>query len=140
MNQNPLDFYKWQTMAMDLLGNEFFSDFFKDVRKDSPLYNVYKSSSEIIVLVNLPYIRDLSQIKLTVKDQELDLKGKIDLGFEHMEKVRGDIFSGTFETTIPLPEAVNTRRVNAKYQRGILSVQLFPKMKKEGQAVKIGEK
>lgn len=140
MNQNPMDFYKWQSMAKDLLGNEFFNDFFKDARRDSPMYNVYKSSSEIIVLISLPYIQDLSQIKLTVRDNELDLKGKIDLGFDHLEKVRGDIFTGMFETTIPLPEAVNTRRVNAKYQRGILSVQLFPKMKKEGQTIKIGEK
>lgn len=140
MNQNPMDFYKWQSMAKDLLGNEFFTDFFKGNKKAAPMYNVYKSSSEIIVLVSLPYIRDLSQVKLTVKEQELHLKGKIDLGFDHLEKVQEEIFSGMFETTILLPEPVQTKRVNATYQRGILSVQLFPKLKKEGHAVKIGEK
>ncbi|GAA0379268.1 Hsp20/alpha crystallin family protein [Bacillus horti] len=140
MNQNPTDFYKWQSMAKDLLGNEFFHDFFKQVKKDSPAYNIYKSSSEIIVLINLPYVRDLSQIKLTVRDQELQVKGKIDLGFDHLENVQSEIFSGMFEAVIPLPVVVNTKRVNANYQRGILSVQLFPKIKKEGSPVHIGEK
>jgi HSP20 family protein len=140
MNQNPMDIFKWQSMAKDLLGNEFFADFFKGTKQASPTYNVYKSPSEIIVLINLPYIRDLSQVKLSVKEQELYLKGTINLGFDHLEKVQEAIFSGTFEVTILLPEPVQSKRVNANYQRGILSVQLFPKLKKEGHAVKIGEK
>jgi HSP20 family protein len=137
MGSNQVDMDTWQKMAQQVLGGEFFADFYTGVQQEGPSYNLYRNSSEIIVLINLPYIRDLSQIKLSVREQELYIKGKVDLGYDHLESVQAQIFSGTFEKTIPLPEIVNTKRVNAQYQRGLLKVQLFPKLRKEGTFVNI---
>ncbi|MDQ0338950.1 HSP20 family molecular chaperone IbpA [Caldalkalibacillus uzonensis] len=139
MIPNDMDLNQWKTYAQRLLGRDFFADFAADfdMHNTEPKYNIYRSASEIIVLINLPYVRDLSQIKLNVREQELFIKGKIDLGYEHMETVQNQIFSGSFEKTISLPALVNTKRVNAQYQRGILKVQLFPKLRGEGKAVNI---
>ncbi|GGK19942.1 hypothetical protein GCM10010965_11180 [Caldalkalibacillus thermarum] len=139
MVSNDLDLNQWKAYAQRLLGRDFFTDFVPDLNLQStePRHNIYRNASEVIVLINIPYVRDLSQIKLNVREQELFIKGKIDLGYEHMETVQNQIFSGSFEKTIPLPALVNTKRVNAQYQRGILKVQLFPKLKGEGTAVNI---
>lgn len=138
MGKEQVDFGQWQQMAKQILGNEFFADFYgSQAQPQAPDYNIYQNSSEIIVLISLPYVQDLSQIKLNVKEQEIRINGKIDFGFNHLEKVESRIFNGPFEATIPLPKIVNTKKVNAQYQRGILSVQLFPKLRREGKQVHI---
>jgi HSP20 family protein len=138
--KNQVDMNTWKSLAHQVLGQDFFSDFITESTKGGELsYNLYRSSSEIIVLVNLPYIRDISQVKLNVREQELNLKGSIDFGYDHLETIQSQIFSGMFEKTIPLPEVVNTKKVNAKYQRGILKVQLFPKLRKGDTFVSIDD-
>ena len=136
-----LNIKEWQEYAEKLLGKDYFRDFFSNqsIKNAEPQHNVYYSPSEIIVLVNLPYVLDLSHIKVYVREQEIYLKGKIHLGYEHMQTIENHIFSGEFEKRIALPAFVNTRKVNAQYQRGILKLQLFPKLKREGSSVKISE-
>lgn len=131
MMPNDMDLNQWKEYARRLLGWDFFAEFTPDLTPGSsePRYNLYRNSSEMILLINLPYIHDLSQIKLHVREQEVIIKGRIDFGYEHMEAVQSQLFSGSFEKKIPLPAPVHTKRVNAQYQRGILKVQLFPKLK-----------
>lgn len=128
-------------MVKQVLGQDFFTDIFPSTidGTKSLIYDIYKNTSEIIVLVNLPYVTDLSKIKLSVLEKELVIKGRIDLGYEHLETVVNNIVNGEFEQAISLPEPVNTKKVNAKYQRGILKVQLFPKLRKEGTTISIKE-
>lgn len=135
-NKWQMDFNKWQTYAKQILGNDFFANF---VSAEGPQYDIYTNSSEMIVLVNIPYVRDLSQIHLKVRESELWLKGKVDLGFEHMQKVHKGIFSGDFQLTIPLPQTVNTKRINAQYQRGLLIIRLFPRNRRDGVPISIKE-
>lgn len=135
---NP-NYEEWQKLAQQVLGTNFMHDFFTHSQGVGPRYNLYRNSSEIIILVELPYINDLSNIKLLVREKEIILKGKIELGFEHMEVVHQQIFSGRFEKKIILPEIVNTKKVNAHYQKGILKIQLFPKLQSGGHSVSIQE-
>lgn len=131
---------EWQAYAEKILGKDYFKDFFAGSfvnTAQEPLHNVYYTPSEIIVLVNLPYVQDPSKIQLFVKESEVLIKGKIDLGYEHMQAVETHIFSGEFEKKITLPAPVNTKRVNAQYLRGILKIQLFPKLKGKGTPIKI---
>lgn len=136
---NNLEYEQWQKTAKQILGNDFMNGFFSTAVREGPRYNLYHNTSEIIVLVELPYISNLSDIKLVVREKEIVLKGKIELGFEHMEAIQQQIFAGQFEKKIPLPEVVNTKKVNAQYQKGILKVQLFPKLRSDGHAVRIQE-
>lgn len=138
-----LNLNEWHQYAEKLLGKDYFKDFFSGPLarpNHEPLHNVYYSPSEIIVLVNLPYVLDPSKIRLYVKESEVLIKGKISLGYEHMQAVETHIFEGEFEKRISLPAAVNTKRVNAQYARGILKIQLFPKLKKEGLPIKIRDR
>jgi HSP20 family protein len=131
--KNQKDFGNWKSFADQILGETFVKEFFPDsspgVGKE-PQYNLYRSSSEIFVLVNLPFIKDISQVKLIIRERELYLKGNIDFGYEHLDVVHEEMFTGGFEKRIPLPEEVNTKKVNAHYKRGILQVQLYPRLKK----------
>ncbi|WP_202078426.1 Hsp20/alpha crystallin family protein [Caldalkalibacillus salinus] len=139
MRPDQVDLDQWRSFAQQILGDDFFDDFYSSMEKEGPAYNVYTNASEIMVLVSLPYITDLSQVKLTVKEQEVYLKGHIDLGFEHMQQVAEGIFSGHFEITVPLPQIVNQKKVNAQYKKGILQIQLFPKLRKDGKSVQIAD-
>lgn len=139
-----LDLKEWQKYAEQILGKDYFRSFFSGQQMASfttePQHNLFYNSSEIIVLVNLPYVFDLSQIQVYVKEQEVVIKGKIDLGYEHMQCIERHIFSGEFDKKILLPCAVNTKKVNAQYQRGILTIQLFPKLKQEGSSIRVKER
>lgn len=133
------DFEQWQKLAQQVLGTDFMHDFFVKTTRDGPRYNMYRNSSEIIILIELPYLHDLSKIKLLVRDRELILKGKLEFGYEHMEVIEQQIFTGMFEKKIVLPDVVNTKKVNAQYQKGILKVQLFPKLRSGGYPISIQE-
>lgn len=138
LSNNP-EFDQWQKVAKQVLGNDFMRDFFTGAAGEGPRYNLYRNSSEVIVLIELPYVGDLSEIKLIVKEKELVIKGKIEIGFDHMEALQKQIFSGEFEKRVPLPEVVNTKKVNAQYQKGILNVQLFPKLSNRAHSIPIQE-
>jgi HSP20 family protein len=139
------DLNKWQNLANQVLGNDFFSEFMPETSTTNttsaipPRHNMYRNSNEIVILIELPYVFDLSQIKMNVKDRELSIKGHIELGMQHMEAIKSEIFSGPFEKEISLPVDVNPKKVNAKYKRGILFIQLFPKVKARGESIKISE-
>jgi HSP20 family protein len=139
------DLNKWQSLANQVLGSDFFSEFTSQTTTTSinsatlPRHNMYRNSNEIVILVELPYVFDLSQIKMNVEERELSIKGHIELGMQHMEVVEAKIFSGPFEKKISLPVDVNPKKVNAKYKRGILFIQLFPKVKAQGETIKIRE-
>lgn len=135
MSQEEVNLKKWKEVAEEVMGPEFFSNFFGGYgeprsgvsQSGGPRYNVYHNSSEIIVLIELPYVQDVSQIELNVEDKQLIVKGEVKLGFEHFEKAAVNIFSGAFEKKIPLPKEVNSKKVNAQYKLGLLIVQLFPR-------------
>lgn len=128
-------------MVKQVLGQDFFTDIFPTGSEGTKnlIYDIYKNTSEIIVLINLPYVTDLAKIKLSVHEKELIVKGRIDLGYEHLEAVESNIFNGEFEQAISLPDSVNTKKVNAQYQRGILKIQLFPKIRSEESLINIKE-
>jgi HSP20 family protein len=139
------DLNKWQNLANQVLGSDFFSEFMPHQpttsasRSTPPRHNMYRNSNELVILIELPYVFDLSQIKMNVKERELSIKGHLELGMQHMEAVESEIFAGPFEKEISLPVNVNPKRVNAKYKRGILFIQLFPKVKAQGETIKIRE-
>lgn len=141
MNADYNDLTKWKSMVSQVLGQDFFKDIFPAGSEGarSLIYDIYKNTSEIIVLVNLPYVTDLAKIKLSVHEKELIVYGKIDLGYEHLETIESNIVNGEFEQAISLPEPVNTKKVNAQYQRGILKIQLFPKIRSEESLINIKE-
>ncbi len=130
---------QWKSMAEQVLGPDFFQDFYKGQTGGEPYYNLYRSSAEIVVLINLPYIKNVEQVKIYVQGEELIIKGSLDYGYRHLEAVVEQLFSGSFEKRISLPSPVNTKRVNAQYKRGLLIVQLFPKLRVEGRQISIHE-
>lgn len=140
MPTEDVNFAKWQQYAKQVLGRDFFDDFFSQgSRAVEPRHNIYRNSSEIIVLVELPFINKLSDVKLNVREEELYVKGEINLGYDHLDKVEEQIYEGTFEKRIALPDSVNTKKANAHYVRGILKVQLFPKRRGDEATIQIKE-
>jgi HSP20 family protein len=145
MKEKQVDINEWQSIAQQVLGEDFFKEFMHDFKgkggsvggQMEPRYNIYRNSSEVFVVISLPYIRDISQVQLSVRDTELLVKGEVKYDYEHLELIEGNLFSGPFEKVIPLPVIVNTKRVNAQYKRGILQVQLFPRLRREGKPISI---
>lgn len=135
MSTDDIGLNKWKSVAKEVMGQDFFMDFFSHSQADGsgPRYNLYRNSSEIVVLVELLGIQDVSQIKLSVHGQQLYVKGSIQFGYEYLDPYVEQLFSGDFEKKIDLPEHVHTKKVNAQYKQGLLIVQLFPRKERGGQ-------
>ena len=118
-----------------LFGSEmdnWFEDFFRAParthrRQDgfTPRVNIDETSDEISLLFELPGM-EKDDIKVTLHDGVLTVSGKR----EQKSKSEGDscvrceIRSGEFSRSFTLPETVNSDKISADYQRGILEIKL----------------
>jgi len=68
---------KWVQLADRFLGEDFWSDLEKEVPDSVPKVDVYHTRSEVIVLVDLPGMEDLSRLQLRTDGQHLMIKGNI---------------------------------------------------------------
>lgn len=64
---NHQDFTKWTQLAQKFLGDDFWSGMMEMIPGSDIKVDVYHSQNEVIVLVDLPGIRDMNQIDLRIE-------------------------------------------------------------------------
>jgi HSP20 family protein len=125
--------------------NDLFDKFNRDLEipsldsKDfSPRVEVKDQEKGYLVKVEIPGIEE-KDLDVTLKDNSLILAGE--RKSESTKEDKGHYFSefsyGSFYRAIPLEEEVNQDKVNAKYQNGILTVELEKVESKQSKAKKI---
>ncbi|MDQ5827053.1 MAG: Hsp20/alpha crystallin family protein [Chloroflexota bacterium] len=94
----------------------------------TPAINLAESDREYRVTAELPGM-DEQDIELSLHRDHLTIKGEKKQ--EHEEKGNGyhrvERSYGTFQRTIPLPQEVDAERVEANFQKGVLTITL-PKL------------
>lgn len=109
--------------------NEEMNRVFRDVRgapdRDYPALNAWLSENSATVTAELPGINPES-LDISVVDDTLTLKGERPAksaaeGERYHRRERG---SGPFSRTISLPFPVEAEGVDAKYERGVLTIVL----------------
>lgn len=109
-----------------LAGEDFLSGIGEMVSKVVfPCINVYESEDEVIVLAQLPGLKDPSQVVISASGDQLFMKGRIDHPHRalNVKFHASECFNGEFERRINLPTAVSGLG-SAAYRNGLLRINL----------------
>ncbi len=104
----------------------------------APAVDIYDSQDNILVKAELPGLsRD--EIEVSVQDNNLVIKGEKKKEQEIKEEnyLKTERFFGSFFRTVPLPAEVDSGKVEARYQDGILSLTLPKKAEAKPKQIKI---
>lgn len=91
----------------------------------APAIDVYEKGSNVVVKAELPGIKP-EEIDVLAEEDRLTIKGERKLEEETKEEdyYRLERRYGSFERTLPLPTAVKTDKIKAKFKDGVLEVTL----------------
>lgn len=111
--------------------NRLFSNVGQKSPQDYPAINIWQKDEFSIVVAELPGMEP-DKIHIAVSDDILTIAGKKSVepftkNETYLRQERGD---GSFKRTIQLPFQVNAQDVEAKYERGILTITL-PRLKED---------
>jgi HSP20 family protein len=108
------------TLSQDLDQVFDFSPFFASSRW-SPALDVYQDNDQFTVVVDLPGMKK-EEIGISFHDGTLTLSGERKQ--EEIKGERAERFHGQFERNVTFPGKIDSAKVNATYQDGILKVTL----------------
>ncbi|MGE5485472.1 MAG: Hsp20/alpha crystallin family protein [Ignavibacteriales bacterium] len=103
-----------------------------------PPVDVIETISELLVFVDIPGLRQASDIKVELKGNVLILEGEAghDIQSESGVKIhQHETRRGRFKRTVTLP--IPARVVQAAYQRGILEIRLAKTQGAQAEALKV---
>jgi HSP20 family protein len=105
--------------------NRFFGGLRFDFRSEFPAFNVWAGADGALVTAQVPGVSP-DQIDITVHRDTVTLRGKRDPEEVGEEAVvhRRERPHGPFTRTIVLPFRVDANRVSARFERGILALEL----------------
>ena len=113
---------------IDRMLNDFFAAPTVWGERDSdfvPRVNITDSKDNVALTFELPGMKK-EDIKVTVKDDVLNVSGKREFAGEEKEEnfVRTEISTGSFCRSFTLPETVDSEKISADYKDGMLTVKL----------------
>lgn len=94
-------------------------------RAISPAVNVVESNEGYIIECELPGV-DQKNVDVTVSEGVLTIKGEKKSSEEHRDSkvYRKEMWEGSFQRTLSLPQHVDSERIDATYTDGILRISL----------------
>lgn len=118
---------------MDQMFNDAFGRFLQSPYFDSmwggtsfsPSMDVEEKKGNYIIRMDIPGA-DKADISISIDDRELVVSGKIDETIEEQGKnqLRKERRSGEFKRELSLPEPVKADEMEAKYEKGVLTITL----------------
>jgi HSP20 family protein len=108
------------------LGEEFFSELGVSSKAEPPYLDLYESSQEVLVVIDLPGLEDVGSLEIDVYQHQLTVKGNLPPMYRSFQSIRAERVRGSFEKRVVLPEATRCSSRSARYRRGILEIR-FPK-------------
>jgi len=111
--------------------NRLFSELSEFTTVEFPPINIWSGENEIIVKAELPGI-DPEKIDISVTGDTFVIAGKREIPplRDNETYHRQERFSGDFKRSFRLPFQVDTSRVEAKYEKGVLTV-ILPRTEAE---------
>ncbi|MGA2131544.1 MAG: Hsp20/alpha crystallin family protein [Bryobacteraceae bacterium] len=104
----------------------------------SPAVDIFETEDELVLKADVPEV-DLKDIDLRVENQTLTLSGERKFekedgkkGYHRIERAYGQ-----FTRSFSLPQTVDTEKVEASYNKGVLTVKLPKKAAAKPRQVKI---
>jgi HSP20 family protein len=125
-------------------GYNNFSDLMENMfgQADTPvnryevMTNILENDNAYIIELAVPGY-DKKDIALNVENDELFIKGSIEENKETTNYMREEFTVGNFEKKFVLPETVDTGKINAKYDNGVLNVTLPKKEESKPRSINV---
>lgn len=129
-----LDFWKKQRQSK-------IGEFVHSKAKGQLAVDVFQTEDDIVVLAPVAGIK-VEDVEVLVKEDVLTIRGMRSLDFDVPQKnyYAQECFWGEFTRSIVLPSAVNTAKIEASFQDGILKIQIPKANKVKMQIIKIKSK
>lgn len=111
-------YYTGRILASDLFDgmDRFFEEWKPQPASLEPAWEITETENNFLMSVDLPGMKK-EEIKIEVVDSRLNISG---------ERKRGEKSYGSFNRTFALPSTVDTQKVEARYENGVLEL-LVPK-------------
>lgn len=95
-------------------------------RPFAPTTDVLAEDGDLVVRLELPGVDPSRDVKITIEDGELIVRGERKESKEVKEEnyVRKETAYGAFERYVPVPEDTDEKKVKAEYADGILEIRL----------------
>lgn len=125
--QNPIkDLSAFHNQASEVLGEEFWQDMAGLIPNTGPRIDIYYTSTEVVVLAEIPDLHSQDQIGILLEGQTLVLEGEIPRLYPVTDNriTQEERFFGRFRRSLTMPKPVSTKGIQAKYHRGLLTVEL----------------
>jgi HSP20 family protein len=120
----PRSFFRsfWDTDIDDVF-ESFFETSLLEKFNWAPKVESYRKNGTYVVKADLPGV-EAKDIQVTLENGYLTIKGerKVDKEVKEKKVERREVFYGSFERSIPVPEGLKTEGVKAKYRDGVLEV------------------
>ncbi|HYM49509.1 MAG TPA: Hsp20/alpha crystallin family protein [Candidatus Limnocylindrales bacterium] len=93
-------------------------------RPFAPIADVFENKGDLVVKLELPGIDPVKDVKVTLEEGELVIRGEKKQEQEVKEKTyyRFETLYGSFERHFPVPETITESAVHAEYKDGILAI------------------
>jgi HSP20 family protein len=120
----PRSFFRsfWDTDIDDVF-ESFFGPSLLEKFNWAPKVESYRKNGTYVVKADLPGV-EAKDIQVTLENGYLTIKGerKVDKEVKEKKVDRREVFYGSFERSIPVPEGLKTEGVKAEYRDGVLEV------------------
>ncbi|MBB6062021.1 HSP20 family protein [Thermosipho japonicus] len=121
--------------------DRLFEDFVRPSRFDTthfPKVDVYETDKEVVIEAELPGLKK-DDVKITIEDNVLTIKGERKFNREDKGKNYKIIerAEGYFERSFGLPEYVDVEKIKAKFNDGVLTIELPKKETKDKKVIDI---
>ncbi|HEX7056782.1 MAG TPA: Hsp20/alpha crystallin family protein [Bacilli bacterium] len=133
---------QWIDIANKFHGGDFWSDIFDQAHLQNlplhpfakskqdpgaepgfPYADVLISGHDTIVLIDLPGVAK-EHVEVSFKGAAIYIKGHSYARYPNATPIRTERVSGSFERVIPLPEAIGTNNISAKFDNGLLEIRI----------------
>ncbi|WP_164491590.1 Hsp20/alpha crystallin family protein [Staphylospora marina] len=114
--------HPWQELVKRFLGEDFFEDVVEAATRQDPKTDVYHGPGEVIVVMDLPGLENVKSLKIKVEGEQLRVTGRLPSPYEGYQIRMVERKAGEFEKVIPLGATVSSKRVIARYRRGVLEL------------------
>ena len=122
---------KWRPYGMSCVGREF-DDLFDTFRRDervafNPAVDIVEEADRFLIKADLPGVKQ-DEIEIKVQDGTLLLAGKREEQREQQQEKSfySERHQGSFKRSFKLGDTVDTDKIEAKYDSGVLTL-LLPK-------------
>ena len=105
---------------------------------NTPAIDMYLKGDDLIVKVTVPGMK-AEDLDVTIAGDMLTIRGesKMEEEVAHEDYIYQERRYGSFSRTLPLPRGLNTDKVDAKFDRGILTLRIPKTAEAKAKSVKV---